>query len=218
MEPRLLLFFCVLVLNCQRSFAQDTASQAFLIFSPALLQPSSFAVQSGLQYTAGKRLELLVEAAVPIWHMDQSYEKVLLWRTAIECKFSRSGFVNSSRYVVLQASYHYRRLVDTDSGKLHLRTGEYQYREAVIKSPVLAVAVKFGRELLLANGKRIFDVFIGIGGRHLFNHYFTQGLRPAISIIEFNKLPWFLHSNGWQYEDPAIRLHLMAGFRIGWKL
>lgn len=174
-------------------------------------------MQSGLQYTLSEQWKIIAEAAVPIWRQDQSYAKVLLWRTAIECRFSRLRFVNASRYVALQVSYHDRRLVDTDSGKLHFRNGEYQYREAVIESPVLAPAVKFGRALLSANGKRTFDVFIGIGGRHLFNQYVTQGLRPAFSIIDFNRLPWFLRINGWQYEDPAIRVHLIAGFRIGWK-
>lgn len=133
---RLLLrfFFCAFVtFNMHKVFAQDSSSRVALFVSPALLQPASLAMQGGLRFQTGEKGSLLVEAAVPVLRINRSYQKVNARRTSVEWRLQPERFSSSGHYFALQASYLFRNISDTNSGKLYQRYGEYQYRAALIK-------------------------------------------------------------------------------------
>lgn len=216
---RLLLFvFPSLIVLPRQSFSQDPPSKYTVYLSPAVLQPLSLAAQGGVQYRKGEKWAFLAEVALPVWRLSRSYEKVTGWRTDLETKYFFRGYSRSGKYLSLQASYLSRTITDSTPGKLYLRTGDYQYDAAVIKSPVLALAIKFGHEITAPDDGNICDVFIGIGARYLFPRYQAQNLQPNTYGGAVDNYVWIFGADAWRYESPAIRPHFVVGFRFGWKL
>ena len=214
----LLYVFPSLIVLPRQSFSQELPSKSTVYLSPAVLQPFSLAAQGGVQHRKGEKWAFLAEAAVPVWRLNHSYLKLSGWRTSIETKYSLRGFNHKGKYFSLQASYFSRTITDTVSGYLYLRDGRYRYDAAVVKSPVLAFALKFGHEITAPDDGTICDVFIGLGVRHLFTRYTAQNLQPEPISGTADNFAWILGADAWRYKDPVDRFHFVVGFRFGWKL
>lgn len=101
---------------------------------------------------------------------------------------------------------------------MYLHDGRYVYDAAVVKSPVLAFALKFGHEITAPDAGTICDVFAGIGVRYLFTRYTAQNLQPEPYGGAVDSYAWILGGDAWRHKDPVDRLHFVVGFRFGWKL
>jgi hypothetical protein len=123
-----------------------------------------------------------------------------------------------NNYVSLQAVYLHRKLTNADSG--YFRTWEKMdsalwYSSAVIRCPVLAFALKTGKEFSFAHSRFYLDAFIGAGVRWVFTDYNATDIREVYlppSRGFFKNTP--------EYDAPGThaRLHLTIGIRAGWKV
>lgn len=218
MKPLLLFSFCAVLFWPRTVHAQKLSSTTAVLVSPALLQPLSLAAQGGVQVRKGENWGFLAEAALPVWRLNRYQRKLTGWRVNLESKRFLHGYTRPGKYLSLQAGYFSRTITDTASGYLYLRDGRYLYDAAVVKSPVLAFALKFGHEITRPNEGTVCDVFIGIGVRHLFTRYTAQNLKPEPIGGAVDNYVWIFGGDAWRHKDPSDRLHFVVGFRFGWKL
>lgn len=203
-------------LHAQKNWGQDSASKVAVVVSPALFVPVSVAVQAGLQFRLNNRLGLLVEGAYPSFYpKNTAYEKIRYWRSGLEAKYFYKRKADLHRYAALQAAYLFRELTDQDQAFYYTKTQTFSYTNAVIRSPVLSLALKTGVEI--SSGKKLFvDVFAGAGLRFIFTSYETRA--PLVTSLEPKKQDLFKFDEAWLYNYTLMRLHATAGLRLGWRL
>ena len=212
------LLFLLLFFQTQKGLAQDSASKLSVVVSPVLFTPVSVAVQAGLQFRLNRRSSFLAEAAYPTFYPQNDYEKIRYWRSSVEWKFYSLRPQRQGKYYAVQAAYLYRQLTDNNTGIVHFKNGEYSYDNAVIRSPVLSVAIIMGREFKNRNGRFFADVFGGIGLRHLFNKYTAKDLRLTSLTRQKDSFDWLLPDEGWRFGYELTRLHITGGVRFGVRL
>lgn len=204
------------LIQTQEILGQDSPSKLAVVVSPVLFVPVSVAVQGGLCFRLGNRLGLLTEAAFPTFYPSNTvYEKIRYWRAAVELRYRYRQKASSRRYLALQTSYLHRSLHDADQAFYYTKTQTFSYANAVIRSPVLAAALKTGVELQA--GKRIFvDAFLGLGLRFIITSYSTQG--SLLTSLEPERQTLLSFDDAWLYNYTLKRLHAAAGLRIGFRL
>ena len=208
------VFLPALFFGCN-ALAQRSSSFAVVV-SPALFVPVSVAVQGGVQLKAGKKWQILTEAAFPAFYpKNTEYEEIKYWRTGLEVKYFIKGKSSSIRYFSLQNNYLFRELKDADQSFYYTRTQTFSYTNAVIQSPVLSSAFKMGVEL--PAGKRTFvDAFIGAGLRFIFTEY--QAKTVLLTSTEPPKQNVLKFDDAWKNNYTLMRLHATAGMRFGYRL
>lgn len=216
MKQLLALLLFLVLLQTQKSFGQDTSSRLAVVISPALFVPVSVALQAGLCYRFSSRCNVLLEAAHPTFYPNNTeYEKIRYWRTGLEVQYAYSRRSNLRRYMAVQVSYLFRKLMDEGQAFYYTKTQTFSYTNATIQSPVLATALKFGVQL--PAGKKVFvDAFVGGGLRFIFTSYET--VNPLVTSLEPKKQTIFKFDDAWLYNYTLKRLHATAGLRVGIRL
>lgn len=212
------LAFLPLLVQTQKSLAQDSVSKTAVVVSPALFTPVSVAVQAGLQLRVNRQSSFLLEVAYPAFYPSNEYEKIRYWRSGVEWKFYSAKPRRYGRYYAVQVAYLYRQLTDNDRGTVHFKDGEYSYDNAVIRSPVLSVAALWGHEFNNRNKRFFADVFGGIGLRYLFNNYTAKELRLTSLTRQKDAFDWLVPDEGWRFGYNLTRLHLTGGLKFGVRL
>ena len=205
-------FFC-----SPKAATQDSTSRFSMLLSPALFIPVSVAVQGGMQYKAGKKWSVVIEAAFPTFYPKNTpYEKITYWRTGAEIRhwFGRK-MRSSKKYLSLQTHYLYRKLADREQAFYYTKTQTFSYQNAVISTPVLSAALKLGAEV--PAGKRTFvDAFIGLGPRFVFTRYNAQ--KSSLTSLEPVRQQFFKFDDAWLFNYTLTRIHFAAGLRFGIRL
>lgn len=212
------LAFLPLLIQTQKTLAQDSASGIAVVVSPVLFTPVSVAVQVGLQFGLNKHHAFLVETAYPTFYPQNDYEKISYWRGGVQWKFYSLKPRRHGKYYAVQTAYLHRQLTDENDGLVHFRDGEYRYENAVIRSSVLSLAVITGKEWHSKSRKFFADVFGGIGLRHLFNDYTAKELRITSLIRQRERFDWLFPEEGWRFGYDVTRLHLTGGIKFGLRL
>lgn len=209
-------FFLPVLAQTKKGLAQDTASKVAVVVSPALFVPVSVAVQAGLHVSISPRFNLVTEFAYPTFRpANTAYEKINYWRTGVELRYLYRHKPGLHRYVAAQISYLSRKLTDEGQAFYYTKTQTFSYTNAVIKSPVLALALKLGVEI--PAGKRFFvDGFVGGGLRAIFTSY--QTTNPLLTSLEPKQQTLLKFDDAWLYNYTLKRLHATAGLRLGWRL
>lgn len=204
------------LLFAQTAFGQDSAPKVAVVVSPALLMPVSVAAQAGLQFRLGKKISLLAEGAFPTFYPKNTpYERLRYWRTGLEARYAYRREASVHRYVAVQAAYLFRELTDKEQAFYYTKAQTFSYTNAVIHSPVLSSALKLGMEL--SPGRRFFvDAFLGGGVRWVFTSYTTKA--PLVTSLEPKKQTLFTFDDAWLYNYTLMRLHAVAGLRVGVRL
>jgi hypothetical protein len=204
----------IIILKCSTiSFAQE---KYIVTLSPAIMMPGGvIAVQPGMGININDEWKLQADFAfAQSQQSNDRFEKTSFFRTSLEIKTLAGISAMYDKYISLQVAYNFRTLTDRDSGSYKsARNGaaDYSYSSTLIKSPVLSMALKTGREYEI--GERfIVDVFTGLGFRTIFTKYKPQGLHPNTVVqppLHFSGNP------AWKCNCTQTRLHFVTGFRLG---
>lgn len=196
--------------------AQHSTSRFSIVVSPALFVPVSVAAQGGIQIKTTNKLSVLLEAAVPVFHPDNTeYEKIDYWRTGAEFRLCVKRDSSVSKYISVQGSYLFRELHDEGQGFYYTKTQTFSYENAQIKSPVFSSAVKMGLELN-ASKHVYFDVFIGLGARFIFTEYVAKNALVTSTTPPRQNI--FTFDDAWKFNYTLVRPHATAGVRFGVRL
>lgn len=203
--------------------AQDSSRPKNLSFliSPAILSSynSIFGLQTAIQYRFNNKWSGIAEIAFP---MEKSERPKLVseqyLRIGAEIKRYRNYETRSNKqYYSLQMNYAFRYFTGASDYYFYekgLLDSVIFYDRTNIKTPILAIAVKIGREFLLGR-QGMFDLFTGAGTRTIFTTYNNienkkKGQRPQPK--------GFSYPAAYSYNRTLTRFHYTIGFRIGYFL
>lgn len=217
---RLLFVVSFLICCYQHAYPQDSIRRPAILISPALLTPRNFALQAGFLYPLNRGWAFLAEGAIPPFRANQSaYTNVATWRASVELKRYRQHAKRKGVYYSFQTAYLFRNL-EEGRGKIKRQNGTwFTYDAATLRSPVLSMAVKVGREFTSERRNRLTDLFVGVGFRRLFNRHQLQNAAIASNAdVLPDRFGWIHPAQGWRYAYPITRFHFTIGFRVGFKL
>ncbi len=208
---RLALLFCVFCFFISFCGSAQKKEKKFAVTASPALFFRSIAFQPGFQYTFNNWAILGEVSYTSIRKSD--FDKGYWARAQVELKRFLSRNDMRFFYCSFQTAFSARRFVDADSGfyfTQHILDTGAIYSSAVIHSPVLSFAPKFGAEVSLSKTV-FFDMFFGLGVRILFNRYEAKDVSPT---RVFHKREWGPDAS-WRYNQTETRFHLPAGMRLG---
>jgi hypothetical protein len=173
-------------------------------------------IQPGIQYNFGNRWAILSELAFRVVKKeDSSYNQSRHIRISTEVKYFLSAKPKrGNSYVSINGIYIHRQWKDLNAGAYYLKNNnfEYTYSSAAVKSPVFAVALKFGREFPFPPNKNLTaEYFAGLGVRVIATQYDALNVQPK-PYKDFQEFPYF--PNALDYNQTLVKLHFTAGVRI----